>query len=118
MTTRSILRVVTCLTAFIALGLLSGCSSALVGTWKADAAPEDAGFYIKSATFKDNGDFVAAARKGDETVRLAGTYEFDGMTLRLKTPGKQERTYPATYLMVPPTLRVTQDGQTVDLKKQ
>jgi hypothetical protein len=94
------------------------CSQTLVGNWKTDPEPKGESFYITNAQFKDDGSYTAIARQGDENVRLAGTYEFNGMNLKLVTPGKPERNYKATYLMMGPTLELTQDGKKISMKKQ
>jgi len=95
-----------------------GCSSALVGTWKADPIPQDLDFYIVSAEFKDNGDFRAVAREsGGETRNLNGKYDFNGFTLKLTRPGAAPREYAATYYMTG-RLDVKSDGKQQTLKKQ
>lgn len=107
--------------AMPALGFLvlaCGCSQAIVGTWKTDPEPKDEAFYITNAQFKDDGSYTAVAKQGDENVRLAGTYQFDGMNLKLITPGKPERKYGATYMMMGPTLELRQDGKKMTMKKQ
>ena len=78
---------------------LLGCSSALVGTWENASRPEGQPFYLHNATFKNDGTYTATAKQGEENVRLAGTYEFDGFHLKLKQPGKPERKYNATNVM-------------------
>ncbi len=105
---------------FVAIGVMTtGCSSSLVGTWENPEPKADAGdFVINNATFKDDGTYVASARKGDETIRLAGTYEFDGFHLKLKTPGKPQRNYNATYMMMGPTLDLRDGDMKQSLKKK
>lgn len=105
------------LLAFVAtIGV--GCSSALVGTWKADPIPQDMDFYIASVEFKDNGDYRAIAREtGGETKNLRGKYEFDGFKLKLMRPGAAPREYPAMYYMTG-VLEIKSDGQSQRLKKQ
>lgn len=106
-----------CLIAFCFV--FGGCSSSLVGTWENPEPKADAGdFIINNATFKDDGTYVASARKGEESVRLAGTYEFNGFNLKLKTPGKPERSYNATYLMMGPTLELRDGEMKQSLKKK
>lgn len=108
------------LTAMLAIlaGVGAGCSSALVGTWKADPIPQDMEFYIVSAEFKDNGDYRAVARvTGGDTKNLRGKYEFDGFKLKLMRPGAAAREYPATYYMTG-LLEIKADGKTERLKKQ
>lgn len=100
------------------LGFLAGCSQALVGTWENAGGSEDQAFVIQSATFKDDGSYVAAAKKGDEAVPLRGTWEFNGMELKLKSPGKPERVYKATYQMIPPMLHLQKDSTKQTLKKK
>lgn len=109
-----------CVSCLLVVGALAGgCSSQLVGSWEnADPKAEGADLVINNATFKDNGDFVASAISGTESVRLAGKYEYDGFNLILKTPGKPERKYSATYMMMGPTLELSQDGVKQKLKKK
>jgi hypothetical protein len=79
--------------------LIGGCAGALVGTWKADPEPKDAAAYINSATFKNDNTYTAVEKKGDQVDKFAGTYEFNGFNLKLKSPGKPDRVYSATYVM-------------------
>jgi hypothetical protein len=96
----------------------TGCSNTLVGTWENASKPEGQAFYLHNATFKDDGTYTASAKQGDENVRLAGTYEFDGFNLKLKTPGKPERKYGATYVMAGPTLELKNGSNKQSLKKK
>lgn len=110
----------TCMPCLVVLiALVSGCSSSLVGSWE-NMEPNSEGnsFVINSATFKDDGTYVASARSGTDSMRLAGKYEFDGFNLILNTPGKPERKYAATYLMMGPTLELKHDGASQKLKKK
>ncbi len=101
----------------VTITALVGCNTALVGTWKADAAPACEKFYIQTATFKDNNTYTAAAKEGEQSVRLAGTYEFNGFNLKLKTPGKPDRAYGA-MVMMGKTLELKSDGKTMKMQKQ
>ena len=95
-----------------------GCSSSLVGTWKADPIPQDMEFYIVSAEFKENGDYRAIAREtGGETRNLRGKFEFDGFKLKLLRPGAPAREYPAIYYMTG-VLEIKSDAGAQRLKKQ
>jgi hypothetical protein len=76
-----------------------GCNSALVGSWENSSKPEGQPFYLHNVTFKSDGTYTASAKQGEENVRLAGTYEFDGFGLKLKQPGKPEKKYGATNVM-------------------
>jgi outer membrane lipopolysaccharide assembly protein LptE/RlpB len=101
----------------LAAGSLAGCGSALVGTWKSDPMPKDDKFAIQQVTFKSDNTYTASAKEGDQNVRLAGTYEFNGFNLKLKTPAKPERTYGAMVVMGR-TLELKRDGQKITMKKQ
>lgn len=91
----------------LCVAVTTGCSSAIVGAWEnTEPSAEGADFVINNATFKDDGTYVASATQGKEQVRLAGKYEFDGFNLLLKTPGKPERKYGATYMMMGPKLEL------------
>lgn len=96
----------------------AGCSNALVGSWENTTKPEGQAFYLHNATFKDDGTYTASAKQGEENVRLAGTYEFDGFNLKLKTPGKPERKYGASYMMVGQTLQLKEGESKQTLKKK
>jgi len=107
------------LVAGVALAIFCcGCSKTIVGNWKTDPEPQNEPFYITSATFKDDGSYSAVARSNSQMLPLKGTYEFDGMHLKLKTPGKPDRSYSASYMMVGPTLKLTSDGKKITMKKQ
>jgi hypothetical protein len=95
----------------------AGCNAALVGTWKTDSPAAGDGFAISTATFKDDNTYTAAAKEGDQNVRLAGTYEFNGFNLKLKTPGKPDRTYGAMVVMGN-TLELNSGDKKVTMKKQ
>lgn len=97
--------------------LITGCGQALVGSWETTEKSEVKDFAIRNATFKDDGTYVASALKGEETVRLAGTYEFDGFNLKLKDPGKPERKYSATVVMGN-TLKLKSGESKITMKKK
>jgi len=96
---------------------IAGCNATLVGTWKADEPLPEGPFAIQSVTFKDDNTYEAAAREGEQTMRLAGHYDFDGFNLKLKSPGKPERKYGATCYMGR-TLEIRSDDKKQTLKKQ
>ncbi len=93
---------------------LVGCNGALVGTWRAEPVPKDD---VQTITFKNDNTYTAAALEGNQSVRLAGTYDFNGFNLKLKTPGKPERDYKAKVIMFR-TLELKKDNKKVTLKKQ
>jgi hypothetical protein len=103
---------------FVFALLTTGCGGMLVGTWKADPEPKDMPAYINSATFKSDNTFTAVEKKGDAVEKFAGTYEFSGATLKLKSPSKPERSYKATYIMMGPKLDLTIGDKKLVLKKQ
>jgi hypothetical protein len=98
--------------------LATGCGGVLVGTWKAEPEPKDMPAYINSATFKSDNTYTAVEKKGEAVEKFAGTYEFNGASLKLKSPGKPDRTYKATYMMMGPKLDLTIGDKKQTLKKQ
>ncbi|MCK6455025.1 MAG: hypothetical protein L6Q92_00640 [Phycisphaerae bacterium] len=97
---------------------IGGCSSALVGTWKAaDQPPEKPAFFIKQLAFNENGTYSASAKQGEEDLFLRGKYDFNGATLTLKPDGKAERQYRA-LIWWGRDLEITTDGQKQRLRKQ
>jgi hypothetical protein len=117
MKTKRHLRNAACLTVLAAALLATGCNGMLVGTWKAEAEPKDSPFYYKSQTYKDDNTYTALAKKGDEVVKLAGTYDFNGTSLTFKTPGKPDRVYKAMYILGG-KLELKSDDLKQTLKKQ
>ncbi|HVP10426.1 MAG TPA: hypothetical protein VMV94_04465 [Phycisphaerae bacterium] len=103
---------------FVFALLTAGCGGALVGTWKADPEPKDMSAYISSVTFKSDNTYSAVEKKGDAMDKFAGTYEFNGANLKLKSPGKPDRTYKALYEMMGPKLDLTVGDKKQTLKKQ
>ncbi len=95
----------------------AGCSGALVGSWKADPEPKDMPAYISSASFKGDNTYTALEKKGETMEKFAGTYEFNGATLKLKSPGKPDRVYKALYY-IGDKLELTIGEQKQMLKKQ
>lgn len=96
----------------------TGCGSAIVGTWENTTKPEGQSFYIHNATFKDDGSYTASAKQGEDNIRLAGKYEFDGFNLKLMQAGKPERKYSATYMMMGKTLQLREGQNKQTLKKK
>ena len=101
----------------LAAGAIVGCNSTLVGTWKTDPMPKDAPFVIQQVTFKDDNTYTASAKENDQNVRLAGTFDFNGFQLRLKTPQKPDRSYGATVIMGR-TLELKSGDKKISMKKQ
>jgi hypothetical protein len=95
-----------------------GCSGMLVGTWKSEAPPKDSDFYINTVTFRDDGTYSAVGKKGEENVQLAGKYEYNGFNLKLKSPGKPERSYGAMYVMIGSKLELKSGNSKQTMKKQ
>lgn len=105
------------LIVIVAAAAVVGCNGALVGTWKSDPMPKDEGFAIQQVTFKSDNTYTATAKEGEQNIRMAGTYEFNGMNLKLKTPGKPDRAYGAMVVMGK-TLELKKDNKKVSMKKQ
>lgn len=84
------------------MGLLlmgaAGCASTVVGAW-GPATPDVAEGQFSSMQFRDDGSFSAVTVRGGEEALLSGKYDFDGVSLTLKPPGKAEKRYRATYIM-------------------
>lgn len=78
----------------LAVALLTsatGCSSMLVGTWKAEKAPAGVPYYIQQVEFKKDGTFTAIPKRGGEAQPpLKGQYHFNGFALTLRSAGKAE----------------------------
>jgi len=82
--------------AAILLIPLAGCSSALVGTWKAtEDPPKNPSFFIKQIQFRDKGDYYASAREGEKDLFLKGPYEYNGFNLTMKLDGRPDRSLKA-----------------------
>lgn len=79
------------------LPFVAGCSSAMVGTWKAvEEAPKEPSFFIKQIQFRDNGDYYASAREGEKDLFLKGPYSYNGFNLTMKLDGRPDRSLRAT----------------------
>ena len=83
----------------------TGCSSTLVGAWAPTAETVQEGQF-SSIQFRDDGSFSAVTQREGAESLLTGKYDFDGMSLTLKPPGKAAKSFRATYVM----------GGTLDLK--
>lgn len=96
----------------------TGCSQALVGTWKTDPVPKEQMNYLVQATFKADGNFEATAKQDAEAAApMKGTYEFNGSKLTLKQAGKPEQVYDAMYIMGG-KLDIKQGNKKFTMKKQ
>lgn len=96
---------------------LSGCNAVLRGTWKTDPIPEGEPFYIIEAQFKKDGTYVASAKKDGQNVALRGTYDFNGISLKLRSPGKPDRKYRAAYVLGG-TLKLSTADKKLTMKKR
>lgn len=75
----------------VALGLMSGCSSPLAGTWVADATSKDVN-PIASVTFAEDGTYTAGAKYHGVARATSGRWRMDNGTLILGS-GADERRY-------------------------
>ena len=102
------------------LGLSAGCSSAIVGKW--EASSENGGaegkFRFAKVEFTKDGKFTAEETQAEARHESAGTYQFTGFELKLKTE-KGERKYGAVYNAFTNTLKVThrESGKSVVMKR-
>ncbi|MFH1418820.1 MAG: hypothetical protein ABII12_11125 [Planctomycetota bacterium] len=102
---------------FVFALMATGCNAVLVGSWKTEGEPKDQPFY-KSMTFKDDNTYTAIAKTGDEVSKDAGTFDFDGASLKLKTPGQSECTYKASYNAFTSALVIQSGDKKQTFKKQ
>jgi len=77
--------------------LLGGCRSALVGDWHlVEAVPSREVFSIDNASFRADGTFSATSTIEGLTANERGTYDFNGVKLKLRPQAGGQRTYSAT----------------------
>lgn len=103
--------------AMAGLALLPGCTSAIHGTWKVEPVPAGELMYIQEARFREDGTYVASARRGEERFSLEGKYDYDGFVLRLKSAGQRDREYYASIWWFK-TLELSRDGKKFTMRKQ
>lgn len=97
---------------------ISGCSGALVGTWKtAEDPPDNPNFFIRALDFRKDGTVHVSAKDQSDNLFLRGKYSFNGMRLTLKPDNQEERSYAAT-LWWGSDLKLTADNRTQTLKRQ
>ena len=82
-----------------ALVAASGCSSTLVGSWSSDPNATSSETIFRQVQFKKDGTFNAVSQESGRSMPSSGKYEFDGFTLILRSAGKPERAYKATYVV-------------------
>ncbi len=97
--------------------MATGCNAVLVGSWKSADEPKDQAFY-KTMTFKDDNTYTAIAKKGDEVSKDAGTFDFNGASLKLKTPGQKERDFQASFNSFTKSLELKSGDKKQTFKKQ
>lgn len=88
------------LTLSVTLLVLTGCAN-VVGKWALDSiTPEEArGHYTMArVALNKDGTYAAAAKKGDETVKSAGTYTFDEGKLTFTSEAGKVRVYDARLI--------------------
>ena len=85
------------LTLSVGVLVLTGCAN-VVGKWALDSiTPEEARGHYKLAhvALNKDGTYAAAAKKGDETVKSAGTYTFGEGKLTFTSDAGKVRAYNA-----------------------
>ncbi len=80
-----------------ALLLLGGCRGAIVGDWHlVEAVPNREVFSIDNASFRKDGTFSATTTIEGLTTSERGTFDFNGIKLKLRPQAGGQRTYSAT----------------------
>jgi len=93
----------------LGLLLLAGCQGAVIGDWYlVQAKPNKHTFSIDNATFRRDATYAATVTIEGVTNQEKGTYDFDGMKLRMRPQGGGQRSY--TVQLLPGQLQVG-DGQ-------
>ena len=78
------------------LPLLAGCHGAIVGDWRlVEAIPNSQTFALDKVTFRSNSTFTATTTIEGVTNVEDGTYEFDGVKLKLQPKSGGLRSYTA-----------------------
>ena len=102
----------------VCLLALAGCGKMLVGQWRGvDVTGGDKskfGFGIME--FNEDGTFKGVATFDGEKEPLAGTYNFDGLKLKLNTQ-ETERVYWSTYNMFSKSLTIEHDDLKARLER-
>jgi hypothetical protein len=84
------------LVCLLALPLLAGCRGAIVGDWHlVEAVPNREVFAIDGASFRRDGTFSATTTIEGLTASERGTYDFNGIKLKLRPQAGGQRTYSA-----------------------
>ena len=96
--------------------LLAGCQGAVIGDWYlVQAKPNRQTFSIDHATFRRDATYAAIVTIEGVTNDEKGTYDFDGMKLRLRPQGGGQRSY--TVQLLPGQLQVGDSRRHVLLQK-
>jgi hypothetical protein len=106
---------------FVAMGLgllllLGGCQGAVQGDWYLVAAkPNRQTFSIDNATFRPDGTYAATMTLEGVTNNEKGTYDFDGIKLRMRPQAGGQRAY--TVQLLPGQLQIGDAQRHVVLQK-
>ncbi len=83
--------------ACVLLPLLGGCRTAVAGDWRlVEAVPNREVFSLDNVSFHRDGTFAATSTIEGLTTSDRGTYDFDGIKLKLRPQAGGQRTYNAT----------------------
>ncbi len=81
----------------VLLPLLGGCRGAIAGDWRlVEAVPNREVFSLDNVSFHHDGTFSATSTIEGLTTAERGTYDFNGMKLKLRPQAGGQRTYSAT----------------------
>jgi hypothetical protein len=96
--------------------MLAGCQGAVIGDWYlVEAKPNRQTFSIDNATFRSDATYAATVTIEGVTNDEKGTYDFDGMKLRMRPQAGGQRSY--TVQLLPGQLQVGDSRRHVVLQK-
>jgi hypothetical protein len=103
-------------TASIALMLLVGCNSMLVGTWTTEKVdPADATYKIAKVVFNNDNTFESTSEYAEGNAETAtGTYNWNGFQLKL-TSGDTEHVYDAQLWLGKLIVKQEHEGKKVKM---
>ena len=79
--------------------LLAGCQGMVIGDWYlVTAKPNKQTFSIDNATFRRDATYAATVTIEGVTNNEKGTYDVDGMKLRMRPQGGGQRSYTVQFL--------------------
>jgi hypothetical protein len=96
--------------------MLAGCQGVIQGNWHmVEAIPNREVFSIDNVTFRPDGTYSATTTVEGMTTDEKGTYDFNGVKLKLRPQAGGQRTYPAMVKV--DRLEITSGKRHVVLRK-